>query len=64
MDPILSSFVLQMTAVGVASCIGVIGAFSKCFQRSRCLNIKSPCISCDRSVLDVDSEVYLDTRAT
>lgn len=60
MDPITSNFIINMTGIGVASCIGIIGAFSKCFMKSRCTNIKSPCISCDRDVLSADSEVYAE----
>jgi hypothetical protein len=60
-DPITSNFIINMTGIGVGSCIAVIAAFSKCFLKSRCTNIKSPCMSCDRDVLSVDSEVYRDS---
>jgi len=52
-----------MSALGIGAIIGVIAAFSRCFQRSRCLNIQTPCISCERSVLDVDNPVYLENQA-
>lgn len=59
-DPITSNFVINMTGIGVGSCIAVIAAFSKCFLKSRCTNIKCCCISCDRDVLSDDNEVYRD----
>ena len=59
-DPITSNFIINMTGIAVGSCVAVIAAFSKCFLKSRCTNIKSPCISCDREVLSEDSEVYKD----
>ena len=62
MEPVLSSFILQMVAIGCASLIAIIGAFSKCFQRSRCTKISSWCFSCDRELLNVDSDVYKETE--
>lgn len=60
MDAITSNFIINMTGIAVASLIGLIGALSKCMMKSRCTNIKSPCLSCDRDVMSVDSDVYKD----
>jgi hypothetical protein len=59
MDPILSSFVLQMSAVVIGAMIAIIGAFSKCFRLSRCTKITCWGVACDREPLDVDSPAYL-----
>lgn len=61
-DPTTSNFIINMTGIGVASLIGLIGAFSKCMMKSRCTNIKSPCLSCDRDVMSADSDVYKDAE--
>ena len=55
-DPITRNFIFQMTSLGVASLIGIISALSACFLKSRCTHISSPCITCDRDVLDIDAE--------
>lgn len=54
-DPITSSFVVQMVGIGIGGLIAIIAAFSSCFMKSRCTNISTPCMSCDRTVLEVDS---------
>lgn len=59
-DPTTSNFIINMTGIGVASLVALIGAFSKCFMKSRCTNIKSPCLSCDRDVMSADSDIYKD----
>lgn len=59
-DPITSNFVINMTGIAVGSLIAIIGSLSACFLKSRCTNIKCLCISCDRDVLDADSEVYAE----
>lgn len=47
-----STFLL--TAVGsVSALLGVV--FTYCL-RSRCKNIKTPCISCDREIIEVKKE--------
>lgn len=57
MDPTFSNFILNIVGIGIGGLIAVIGAFSKCFKSSRCTNIKTPCLSCDREVLnEVDQE--------
>lgn len=40
--------------------IGIIAGISKCMTKSRCTNIRTPCISCDREPMPVDNEIYLD----
>ena len=57
-DPITSNFIINMTGIGVGSLIAIIGSLSACFLKSRCSNIRTPCISCDRDVLDNDNELY------
>lgn len=61
MDPITSNFVINITGISVAAVVAVIGAFSKCFTKSRCTSIKSPCLSCERDPIDADSEIYKDS---
>lgn len=54
----LTTFVIACSGV----IIGIISALSKCMVKSRCTNIKSPCVSCDREPISADSEVYLDAK--
>ena len=61
MDPVLSNFIIMCIASSVGGLTALIGAFSACFLKSRCTNIKSPCLSCDREPLDGDNPVYNDT---
>lgn len=63
MNPTLSNFILNIVGIGIGGLIAIIGAFSKCFKSSRCTNIKTPCFSCDREVLEeVDKDS--DTSTT
>jgi hypothetical protein len=64
MDPITSNFIINITGIAVASCIGIIGAFANCFLKSRCTNIKSPCLSCDKDVLSAENEIYREASQT
>ena len=53
-----------MTETGLISIIGMFMAFAlaccKGIQQSRCSNISTPCISCDREV--IDPETLLEMR--
>jgi len=40
----------------VGSVGAVIGVFLTYFLKSRCKNIKTPCASCDRDVVDLDKD--------
>ena len=46
----------ELTETGVLTLVGMIMAFALAccskIAQSRCSNIKSPCLSCDREVLD------------
>lgn len=57
-DPITSNFVLTLVGIGVGSLISLIAACSKCMLKSRCTNIKTPCIQCDRDVINENNSVY------
>ena len=59
-DPIEANFILTLVGVAVGAIVSLIGAFSKCMLKSRCVNIKTPCISCEREVISEDNEVYHD----
>ena len=52
MDSVEANYKLTLYGLVFGSVVSIIGAFSKCFMKSRCSNIKTPCISCDREVLD------------
>jgi hypothetical protein len=58
MDPVLSNFIIMLTASCIGGVTAIIGAFSACCIKSRCTHIKSGCIECDRSVLDESNEMY------
>ena len=58
MDGVLANFIIMMVASTAAACVGIIGGISSCMLKSRCTNIKSPCLSCDREVMDEDNPVY------
>ena len=51
MDPITSNVIINITGIAVGSIVAIISAFSVCFLKSRCTTINTPCISCDRDVL-------------
>jgi len=58
MDGVLANFILMLVASSVAGCVAIIGGVSSCMLKSRCTNIKSPCLSCEREPLDDDNPVY------
>ena len=58
MDGVLANFILMLVASSVARCVAIIGGISTCMMKSRCTNIKSPCLSCSRDVLNDDNPVY------
>ena len=61
-DPIEANFILTLVGVAVGAVVSLIGACSKCMLKSRCVNIKTPCISCERDVLSESNEVYHDAE--
>ena len=64
MDAIMSNFILTIIGMGVGSIVTLIGAFGKCFLKSRCTNIKCCCLSCDRDLMPVESDIYHDASST
>ena len=60
-DPVTSNFVTNMVGISIGGLIAVIAAVSSCFLKSRCTTISTPCMSCDRDVLDSGSDVYKET---
>ena len=56
MDPVTSNFIINIISISVGSLIALIASVSSCLRKSRCTSITSPCISCDREVLDETSE--------
>ena len=63
MDPVLSNFIIMLTASCIGGVTALIGAFSTCCIKSRCTHIKSGCVECDRNVVDEDNAMY-DTQKT
>ena len=62
MDSTEANYIITLYGLIFGSVVSIIGAFSKCFLKSRCTNIKTPCVSCDREVLDEDNSVYEDAQ--
>ena len=62
MDPTMSNFILTLIGLSIGSCVTLITACGKCTSKSRCTNIKTPCLSCDRDVLDDADSVYEDAE--
>ena len=60
MDSTEANYKITLYGLIFGSIVSIIGAFSKCFLKSRCTNIKTPCVSCDRDVVDEDNSVYED----
>ena len=58
MDPVLSNFIIMLTASCIGGVTALIGAFSTCCIQSRCTHIKSGCVECDRDVVDEDNAMY------
>ena len=55
MDGVLANFLIMVIA---SSVVAIIGGVSSCMMKSRCTHIESPCLSCDRDVIDEDNPVY------
>ena len=62
MDSTEANYKITLYGLIFGSVVSIIGAFSKCFLKSRCTNIKTPCVSCDRDVLD-DAEPRSDNSS-
>jgi hypothetical protein len=58
MDGVLANFILMLVASSVAGCVAIIGGVSSCMLKSRCTNIKNPCLSCEREPLDDENPAY------
>ena len=58
MDAVLSNFIIMVIGASLGAVVGIVGAVSSCMLKSRCTNIKSPCMSCERDPLDSDNHVY------
>jgi hypothetical protein len=58
MNGVLANFLIMMVASGVGGVVAIIGGVSSCMMKSRCTHIESPCLSCDRNVIDEDNDVY------
>jgi len=64
MDSTEANYKITLYGLIFGSVVSIIGALSKCFLKSRCTNIKTPCVSCDRDVLDETNDVYDDAQET
>ena len=58
----LINALVMLVGASAAAVVGIIGGVSSCMMKSRCTNIKSPCLSCDRDVMDEDNDVYQTPR--
>ena len=58
MDGTMANFIVMMVGGVTAAVVAIIGGVSSCMLKSRCTNITSPCLSCDRNVIDEDNDVY------
>ncbi len=58
MDGILANFIIMVVASSVGGVVAIIGGISTCMMKSRCTHITSPCLSCDRDVIDEENSVY------
>ena len=58
MNGILAIFLIMVIASSVGGVVAIIGGGSSCMMKSRCTHIESPCLSCDRDVIDEDNQVY------
>mgnify|MGYP003123783774 CR=1 FL=1 len=63
MDSTEANYKITLYGLIFGSVVSIIGALSKCFLKSRCTNIKTPCVSCDRDVLDDNSSQYEDAES-
>ena len=48
----------------IASCSAALGVCFTYFLKSRCKNIRTPCISCDRDVLNIDPDKIIVEQPT
>ena len=56
-----NGFLLTIVA-SLSACLGVVFSY---FLKSRCKNIKTPCLSCDREVITLDAnDVELQSTTT
>jgi len=62
MDSTEANYKLTLYGLILGSVVSILGALSKCFLKSRCTSIKTPCVSIDRNVLD-DAEPRSDTNS-
>jgi len=58
MNGVLANFLIIVIASSVGGVVAIIGGVSSCMMKSRCTHIESPCLSCDRDVIDEDNDVY------
>ena len=63
MDGTLANFIIMVLGASVGGVVAIIGGVSSCMLKSRCTNITSPCLSCDRDVIDEENSVY-NTQVT
>ena len=61
MDPVTSNFIINIIGISVGSLIALIGSLSACLRKSRCTSISTPCMSCDRQVLDENTSEGSET---
>jgi len=62
MDSNMINSLVMLVGASVAGLVAVIGGISSCMLKSRCTNIKSPCLSCEREPLGDDNAVYQTPR--
>jgi hypothetical protein len=58
MDSNMATSLVMLVGASVAGVVAIVGSISSCMMKSRCTNINSPCLSCDRDVMDEDNDVY------
>ena len=58
MDSNMVNSLVMLVGASVAGVVAIVGSISSCMMKSRCTNINSPCLSCDRDVIDEDNDVY------
>jgi hypothetical protein len=61
MEAVLANFILMLVGASVGGLVAVIGGISTCMMKSRCTNIESPCLSCQRDPIEDDNEAYSET---
>ena len=62
MDSTEANYKLTLYGLILGSVVSSLGALSKCFLKSRCTSIKTPCVSIDRNVLDETNSVYEEAQ--